>query len=186
MSKSVDSAKKSQLGRRDVIIRAAIRVIADEGIAATTHRKIAKEAKVPLGSVTYYFKNLDELFFAAFSLFAEEGSIAYAKGLEAATSVEEAREAVVRIITGTKPDQKTMGIVYELYAYSTRNPVFQTLMQDWMKRSRKALSRHFDPSTSKLLDALVEGAIIHNSVAVARISVGEVRKAVQLLTEHQK
>src|SRR5699024_11595523 len=47
------------------IARAAIRVIAQHGIEALTHRKVAAEADVPLGSTTYHFANLDDLISAA-------------------------------------------------------------------------------------------------------------------------
>src|SRR5690242_8335797 len=48
-------------GRRQTIIDAATRVIADAGVAGLTHRRVAEVADVPVGSTTYYFKDLDEL-----------------------------------------------------------------------------------------------------------------------------
>jgi DNA-binding transcriptional regulator YbjK len=47
--------------RRDAILQAALRVIADRGVSAVTHRAVATEADVPLSSTTYYFESLDEL-----------------------------------------------------------------------------------------------------------------------------
>jgi TetR/AcrR family transcriptional regulator, regulator of biofilm formation and stress response len=47
--------------RRDAILDAALRVIADDGVSAVTHRAVAAEARVPLSSTTYYFESLDEL-----------------------------------------------------------------------------------------------------------------------------
>jgi len=37
-----------------------------------------------------------------------------------------------------------------------------------MARSRAALERHFDPSTARLLDALIEGLTIHRALDVTR------------------
>jgi DNA-binding transcriptional regulator YbjK len=48
-------------GRRQTIIDAATRVIAEAGLAELTHRRVAEVAGVPVGSTTYYFKDLDEL-----------------------------------------------------------------------------------------------------------------------------
>lgn len=43
------------------ILQAASALIADEGIAALTNRRIAAQASVSLGSVTYHFPNQEEL-----------------------------------------------------------------------------------------------------------------------------
>lgn len=51
--------------RRNRIARAAIAVIAERGIDALTHRAVAAEAGVPLGSTTYHFATLDDLLVVA-------------------------------------------------------------------------------------------------------------------------
>src|SRR5699024_4676052 len=48
-------------GRRDAIVWATVAVIAEHGLARTTHRRIADRADVALGSTTYYFESLDDL-----------------------------------------------------------------------------------------------------------------------------
>ncbi|TDD21919.1 TetR/AcrR family transcriptional regulator [Nonomuraea diastatica] len=47
--------------RRRVIVDAAVRVIATEGLARATTRRIAEQAGVPLGTLHYCFRNKDEL-----------------------------------------------------------------------------------------------------------------------------
>lgn len=56
--------------RRQHILKAAIEVIAAEGLAAATTRRIADRAKAPLGAIHYCFKNKDELV----RLIADEGA----------------------------------------------------------------------------------------------------------------
>ncbi|MGW1284542.1 TetR/AcrR family transcriptional regulator, partial [Streptomyces sp. NPDC002586] len=46
--------------RRQRIIDAAIRVVGRDGIAGLSHRSVAAEADVPLGSTTYHFATLEE------------------------------------------------------------------------------------------------------------------------------
>ncbi|MFD5396235.1 TetR/AcrR family transcriptional regulator [Streptomyces sp. NPDC127097] len=48
-------------GTRQSIIDAVLRIIAEDGIAGVTNRRIAKEAKVSLGSVTYHFATQHEM-----------------------------------------------------------------------------------------------------------------------------
>ncbi len=47
--------------RRQSIVDAAIEVIAREGLARATTRRIAEQAKAPLGALHYCFRNKDEL-----------------------------------------------------------------------------------------------------------------------------
>lgn len=47
--------------RREHIIKAAIEVVAEEGLARATTRRIAQRAKAPLGAIHYCFKNKSEL-----------------------------------------------------------------------------------------------------------------------------
>ena len=51
-------------------IDAALRVIASRGVAGTSHRVVAAEAHVPLGSMTYYFDGMHDLLHQAFDQFA--------------------------------------------------------------------------------------------------------------------
>ena len=48
-------------GRREQILEATLRVIGRSGREAVTHRAVAEEAGVPLGSTTYYFDSRDDL-----------------------------------------------------------------------------------------------------------------------------
>ena len=47
--------------RRDRIIDACLEVLAEHGVAGTSHRRVAAAAGVPLGSMTYHFTGMDEL-----------------------------------------------------------------------------------------------------------------------------
>ncbi|HWU08014.1 MAG TPA: TetR family transcriptional regulator, partial [Streptomyces sp.] len=58
-------ARRYDPERRERIIDAALRVVADRGIGGLSHRTVAAEADVPLGSTTYHFASLDELLVAA-------------------------------------------------------------------------------------------------------------------------
>ncbi|MBH0246908.1 TetR family transcriptional regulator, partial [Streptomyces cavourensis] len=58
-------ARRYDPDRRTRIIDAALRVIVADGIAGLSHRSVAAEADVPLGSTTYHFGSLDELLTAA-------------------------------------------------------------------------------------------------------------------------
>ena len=55
-------------------------------------------------------------------------------------------------------------ISYELYTLAAREPAYRALTSEWMRRSRAALELHFDPTTARMLDALIEGLILHRAL----------------------
>ncbi len=169
--------------RRQRIVDATLAVIAEQGVAGTTHRRIAAVAAVPLGSVTYYFDTLDTLIRAAFLQLAEQSSGAFAERLAQAKDRDGAKAAVVSIIAESVwATPRTLLLSYELYAYAARHPEVATVMQRWIQNSRSALERFFDPLTARALDALVEGIGIHNSIDTAPLAAEEIEVIVHRLT----
>lgn len=59
-------------GRRREILLAALRLISKGGTDCVTHRAVAAEADVALGSMTYYFDSREELIREAFRLYIAE------------------------------------------------------------------------------------------------------------------
>jgi DNA-binding transcriptional regulator YbjK len=57
----MEVATQTTPGRREQILDATLRVIGRSGREAVTHRAVAEEAGVPLGSTTYYFDSRDDL-----------------------------------------------------------------------------------------------------------------------------
>lgn len=168
--------RQNDPARQQRIIDAALAVISEHGVAATTHRKIAAAAEVPLGSLTYYFASLEDILTTAFLQLAAQSSAAFRARLETANDPISAREAVIDIIAGSIwAEPRTLLLSYELYAFAARHPPVSAVMQQWMDASRAALSRFFDPLTARALDALIEGIGIHNSIdrePLDRISIG--------------
>ncbi|MEZ5120733.1 MAG: TetR family transcriptional regulator [Solirubrobacterales bacterium] len=58
--------------RVEQILRATLSVISRGGVAAVTHRTVAEEAGVPLGSLTYYFASKQDLLREALRLHVAE------------------------------------------------------------------------------------------------------------------
>lgn len=177
------TGRRNDPARRDRIIAACLDVIAESGVAGASHRRIADAAGVPLGSMTYHFGGIDELLQEAFTLFSRTISERFEQRMAAATDLESARAAIVAIIQeDVFGDGRELVLSHELYTLAARKPAYRALTTAWMRRSRAALERHFDPETARLLDAMIEGLSIHRAldedsrdpdeiaVAVARIT----------------
>lgn len=166
--------------RRDRLIDVALDVIAEHGVAGTTHRKVAAAADVPLGSMTYHFAGIEDLLTAAFTKLATTAADGFEDALRTADGTEAAREAVVGLITGELLGSRRNALLtYELYALAARNPEVRRVTDAWMARSRTALEHHFDPPTTIMLDALIEGLSIHRALALDPMPDAVVRDAVR-------
>ncbi|MHC2107815.1 TetR/AcrR family transcriptional regulator [Methylobacterium sp. CM6246] len=174
------SQRRYDPDRRARIVQATLDVIAEHGVAGTTHRRVAVAADVPLGSMTYHFSGLDELLTQAFTLLADTVSTRFAERLGEAADRSEAFEAVVDLIVDDSwASPRTMLLSYELYAFAARNPPLRRVMQDWMEKSRAALRQHFSADVAKALDALIEGLSIHRSVDPEPMNRVDVRALVE-------
>lgn len=159
------SARRHDPTRRDRIIESALTVIAQHGVAGTTHRKVAVQADVPLGSMTYHFADMDELLREAFTRYANRIAQRYTDRMAEASSTEDLVTATVDLVhhkLGEAPDDLVLTL--ELYTLAARNPAFRQITHDWMKSSRTSLEAHVDPGTAFELDALIEGLFIHVSL----------------------
>ncbi len=172
-------------GRRDRIVDACVDVIAEHGVDGTSHRRVAAAAGVPLGSMTYHFTGRDDLLHAAFERFAHRVSDRLSARMAAvpADDREAAAHAVVTsIVHDVFPDHRELVLTHELYTLAAREPRYRTLTDAWMRRSRAALERCFDPTTARVLDALIEGLTIHRALVTEPSADEDVATAVRRIT----
>jgi DNA-binding transcriptional regulator YbjK len=183
------SAAKTQRrydpGRRDRIINACLEVIAERGVAGTSHRKVAEAADVALGSMTYHFAGMHDLLHEAFSRYALTASEQFAVRMAAANDVGAARQAIADAISDyAHSSQRDLVLTQELYTLAAREPAFRDITHAWMSRSRQTLEQYFDPTTARILDALVEGLSIHRALDNEPQDDAIVTAAIEVLTTH--
>lgn len=112
-------------GTRERILRAVLRVIGADGVAGVTNRRVAREAGVSLGSITYHFATQRDLQREALLLFVREeterlAAVAAAHG-DAPVSLAEAAAAVQQIAESTTFGREELAPL-ELYIHAGRDP----------------------------------------------------------------
>ncbi|MFE9700808.1 TetR/AcrR family transcriptional regulator [Streptomyces sp. NPDC006270] len=168
-------ARRYDPERRTRIIDAALRVIAARGMAGLSHRTVAAEADVPLGSTTYHFGSLDELLVAALRRcnehFVQElrGSAVLA-GPEAGGGAEAAAGDAVSVGLADEltrllgrwfaGERGAIELEYELYLAALRRPVLRPVAAEWTEEAVTLLSRRTDPETARALVALMDGVCL--------------------------
>lgn len=108
--------------RVEQILRAALVVIGRGGVGAVTHRSVAEQARVPLGSMTYYFASKQELLREALRLHVSEDAGRLrrlaAELLEQGAPGERVVESFAELLEGGHPDIAQ----FELYLEAARDP----------------------------------------------------------------
>ena len=140
--------------RKDRIIEACLTVIAERGVAGTSHRVVAAEAHVPLGSMTYYFDGMHDLLHQAF-----------AARMESAANADEACEVIAASIEHdslASPNELNIGL--EFYTLAARDPSFRDISDRWMASIQYSMAQYFDAETVILLDAMIEGLTLHRAL----------------------
>jgi DNA-binding transcriptional regulator YbjK len=172
--------------RRDRIIDACLDVIAARGLAGTSHRRVAAAAGVPLGSMTYHFAGMEELVRSAFARYASTVADRFERRLSAASGPREATDAVIAIVSeDVFTSDRDLVLTHELYTLAAREPAYRDLTTGWMRRSRDALERHFDPLTARLLDAMIEGLTLHRALSATPVDPRDTIEAIERLTREQ-
>ncbi|SDX60322.1 transcriptional regulator, TetR family [Modestobacter sp. DSM 44400] len=165
--------------RRDRLVDVAIDVIADHGVAGTTHRRIAAAADVPLGSLTYHFTGLEDLRAQAFARHAARMAAVYEAHFAGVSTREELLDAVTDLVHGNAgADDRDWAVAYELYLAALRNPELRAVTESWMGASRAVLERIVDQVTARGVDGLIEGLVIHKILSTGQPRREETRQIV--------
>jgi TetR/AcrR family transcriptional regulator, regulator of biofilm formation and stress response len=120
-------------GRRREILAAAIRVIAQGGADAVTHRRVAAEARVPLGSLTYYFESREDLIREAFHFYIKEAS-AFLLEVEREippTSVADLVDLIVEIMRREFTQPELLRAEYEMILHASRDAQVARAYAGW-------------------------------------------------------
>ncbi len=135
-------------GRRRVILEAAVRVIGDGGPDAITHRRVAAMARVPLGSLTYYFESREELVREAFRFYIAEAS-ALLNEVHREFRPRSGAELVEVLLEVTRREFMEPAMVraeYEMILYAARD---EAVARDFL-----AWERSLEARTAALLELL--------------------------------
>ncbi len=135
MARSKRSPAPVAENRRRAILDATLRVVAAGGIDAVTHRRVAAEAGVPLGSTTYYFRSRDEMLLEAFRQYiADIKSMMTSLAEEFPQSgLESFLDLLVAFTQREFQDSALVLAEYELNLFAARNPELAKEIRAWQR-----------------------------------------------------
>ncbi len=162
--------------RRDRIAQAALAVVARDGVDGLTHRAVAKEANVPLGSTTYHFADKDELLRSAVELAEATNREALTRMLESFAPEADLAAAMARLVEElTVRDRDQLLLDYDLFLAARGRPALTASAQRWVDDIRALIRRYAaDDLTASTVGQLFEGVLVHAVVLDQRVRVEEV------------
>jgi DNA-binding transcriptional regulator YbjK len=156
--------------RRARIARAALEIITESGIGALTHRAVAKQAGVPLGSTTYHYAGRDALLLTVIqeSVAAYRRRVeAWAANLKPGSLIRDLAE-FLRVMTATNVARNRLRVEYELYLVAIRSEYLRPVSASWDAILRDALQAVVGETKARAIYAMVNGllmeAVIHDRV----------------------
>lgn len=157
--------KPNDPGRKSRILQATLEVIRDEGVRATSYRRIAAQAEVPLGSVTYYFPTLEGLIVSAIDSTRDHLEPRYAAPLRAAHTNADVVDVLVDATIGaTSPSLVDIRLYEEIRHYGSRNPKVDDFLRTLEAEALVMLQRVVPESTALAVNALLWGWWSHRVI----------------------
>ena len=169
--------------KREQILDASVRVFGTGGASAVTHRAVAKVARVPLGSTTYYFTDRNDLLLQ---------TMAHARACEAIrlASIVDALDEVltidrsVEVLTEMFFDKTVADPLYdlalfEMFMEATRNVTVRDEAREWSRMIGSLVDRVLPPSDPGLLreSAIQIVACLIDGLMLEAVSNGELTVA---------
>ncbi|MCX9114729.1 TetR family transcriptional regulator [Aeromonas veronii] len=148
------------------IIDAALSLMLAGGVYSLSHRAVGVKAGVPLGSTTYYFKDLDALLIASIERLTEQTQIQFQEwqsqvSIEAPLAPQLAELIYLRLTQ--QRNQATLA--YELYTLAMRRPDLRPLSDRWKQVLSNAIGQYVEKPTAERVAALIDGIMIQGLIS---------------------
>ncbi len=180
--------------KREQILDASVQVFGTGGAVAVTHRAVAKVAKVPLGSTTYYFTDRDDLLLQTMAHARQAESTrlhAIVDALEGALAVDHAVEVLTEMFFDkTVADPLYDLALFEMFLEATRNITVRDEAREWSTMIGMLVDRVLPPSDPALPRAtvvqivacLVDGLMLE-AVSNGELTVADLAERLEVVVE---
>ena len=163
--------------RRLLLLQTTLRLIADEGIDAVSHRSVAEAAGVPLGSTTYWFASRQDMLRQALEHFARLEIETLRERLAAVLGRRLSRKRLVDEFTDLLMPQlgqarwRTVA-QYAFLQEAARQPELEPICREWTDAWQQALAEVFaslgtaDPQLeARMFLAMLDGLLLEQLAA---------------------
>ncbi|HWH25769.1 MAG TPA: TetR family transcriptional regulator [Pseudolysinimonas sp.] len=167
-------------GRRERIIAAAQTVLERDGLAMFTHRAVAAEADVQIGSLSYYFASKEDLLSAVLESSVVRGVTQLTTQLEELDAGSDLVGALTETMRGlVTQNAEYLLMSYEMFVAVRRRPQLSHLAARWPSIEYSAILAYTNPTTARILTDVFEGMLVQFVMFGREFRDDEVREALQ-------
>lgn len=155
--------------RRLLILDAALRVVARDGVTAVTYDSVAEEAGLTKGGLVYHFPSRESLLAALQHHLADQwrGALTEAAGKPAEELTDAERTAAYVQVAATSADRAELLLILEAATDPDLASPWKTLMDTWAPAPRLPLT---DRDSDRLIAQLAaDGLWLHDTITGARL-----------------
>ncbi|WP_205877028.1 TetR/AcrR family transcriptional regulator [Mycobacterium camsae] len=185
MSSARERRPRDPAGRRQAIVEAATRVIARRGLGQLTHRLVASEADVPVGSTTYYFGDLGELREAALTHAAATSAAhleEWRRILDAGTDLP---AALAQLTADYLADHDRYRTLNELYLAASYRAELRPLARVWNEGIVALLEPRVGRRAAEAIAVFLDGAMSHPLATGTPLSTEALTDAIARLADNR-
>jgi TetR/AcrR family transcriptional regulator, regulator of biofilm formation and stress response len=170
MTSRVEPVQRRSRDRRELLLRAAVELLADGGPKAVTHRAVAARAGVPQASTTYYFASIQQLTDEALRLHLSERTGELQAMITEATAKGGSTEDIARVLAEMLITRsRDIAIAqFEVYMQAGRNPELRDHVAKALAAFEKVaetvlsfLGAREPEKAAPVFVALIDGYLLH-------------------------
>ena len=135
--------RSSSDGTRRALVDAALQVVAEEGMAAATTRRIAERAGLPQGLVHYWFASKDELFEEVIGVVVDQLTAVASDALQQGESLGRSVRAALENAVADDPGRQRA--LYELTVHALRTPELREVARAQYERYLTSALDNMEP-----------------------------------------
>lgn len=127
---------------RDTILHHAAMIIRQEGLHACTHRAVAEECAISPGTITYHFKNMDELHAAVIER-AVGSFTRQTRAWFCAMEASPVAQQLTQFLFWTLDERERLICEYELFVAAVSRPRLRQAAAAWIASHQHILQQQF-------------------------------------------
>ncbi|RDI50572.1 TetR family transcriptional regulator [Nocardia mexicana] len=159
-----------------------MQVIAERGVAGVTHRRVAEVAQVPVGSTTYYFKDLDELVRLGLRHAAFASVRALQQWDQALATSDDLSATLAGFVSETVAEVDRGRSLNELYAAAAHRPELRPMAREWSDGLVDILTPRIGPRAARAVTVYLDGILLHALINDEPVDVHTLSAGVSALT----
>jgi len=148
--------------RKTLLLETAVRIVAESGANALTHRAVAQSAQVSLASVTYHFPSSDDLRSATYEYAGSRIGLQFAALVGTISDIEALPEICANFTVGLVTDHRTDTMtVFEMILAAGHDPQLSPVTSLLNDRLAKLLEPYLRSDTAaQIVSAAIQGLVL--------------------------